>query len=36
MVVPGYVVELAFQPLGLSPGRHVNIGQSAPTWKYTA
>jgi uncharacterized membrane protein YraQ (UPF0718 family) len=36
MVAAGYVVEFAFQPLGLVPTtRHANIGQTAPTWNYT-
>jgi uncharacterized protein len=36
MVAAGYVIEFAFQPLGLVPtDRHVNIGQTAPTWNYT-
>ena len=37
MVAAGYVVEFAFQPLGLVPTtRHVNVEQTAPTWNYTA
>ena len=36
MVAAGYVIEFAFQPLGLIPTtRHTNIGQTAPTWNYT-
>jgi len=36
MVAAGYVIEFAFQPLGLVPTtRHANIGQTAPTWNYT-
>ena len=36
MVAAGYVVEFAFQPLGLVPTtRHANIGQTAPSWNYT-
>ena len=36
MVAAGYVIEFAFQPLGLIPTtRHANFGQTAPTWNYT-
>ena len=36
MVAAGYVIEFAFQPLGLVPTtRHANIGQTAPAWNYT-
>jgi uncharacterized membrane protein YraQ (UPF0718 family) len=36
MVAAGYVIEFAFQPLGLVPTtRHANIGQTAPSWNYT-
>ncbi|HEX2902289.1 MAG TPA: permease, partial [Jatrophihabitans sp.] len=37
MVAAGYVVELVFAPLGLVPAdRHMDIGQTRPSWNYTS